>query len=200
MINLAVGGPAIDLDATRDVLVNVNERGTPTPTARYMGGREFDELTGGQIVRPTEADRTAVLSGIMTLPSLHPDTGPFPGLHLSWMAQPANDGQRSLSASYYTALMGAECLALIGAQGPIHVEGPFGGNPDFALMLATATGRAVLAAGQSAGTGLGAAMLAGPLTAPQAKVTPVLPSPDPRLSTYAVAWRAKVQALWSSQR
>jgi sugar (pentulose or hexulose) kinase len=94
--------------------------------------------------------------------------------------------------------MGAECLALIGAQGPIHVEGPFGGNPDFALMLATATGREVLAAGQSAGTGLGAAMLAGPLTAPRAQPVPTLPSPDPRLAAYASAWRGKVQKLWSA--
>ncbi len=200
MITLAVGGPAMDLDATRDVLVNVNARGTPTPTARYMGGREFDELTGGRTAPATKADRAAVLSGIMALPSLHPETGPFPGLHLSWTAEPANEGQRCLAASYYTALMGAECLALIGAKGLIHVEGPFGGNPDFALMLATATGRQVLATGQSAGTGLGAAMLAGPLTAPKLQVAPIAPSPDPRLAAYAAQWRAKVQALWPAKR
>ena len=198
MITLAVGAPAITLDQTRDVLVNVNARGTPTPTARYMGGREFDALTQGRIATPSYQDRDAVLSGIMPLPSLHPETGPFPGLHLTWTAEPQNDAQRTLAASYYTALMGAECLALIGAKGPIHVEGPFGGNPDFVLMLATATGREVLAAGQSAGTGLGAAMLAGPLTATKPPVTPVLPATDPRLAAYAAEWRAKVQALWAA--
>ena len=131
---------------------------------------------------------------------MHPATGPFPGLTLRWTVDPANDGQRSLAASYYTALMGAECLALIGAQGPIYLEGPFGGNPDFALMLATATMRPVLAAGQSAGTGLGAAMLAGPLTAPGSRLAPVYPSTDPRLAAYAADWRTKVQVLWSGHR
>ncbi|MGV8984895.1 MAG: FGGY-family carbohydrate kinase [Cypionkella sp.] len=200
MITMGIGGTPIALDPARDTLVNVNANGTPTPTARYMGGREFDELTQSRIAPPTEGDRAAVLGGIMALPSLHPDTGPFPGLHLSWTTEPVTDGQRNLAASYYTALMGAECLALIGAQGPIHVEGPFGGNPDFALMLATATGRPVLAAGQTAGTGPGAALLAGPLTAVKAEATPVQPSPDPRLEDYAAAWKDRVAALWAARQ
>ena len=199
MISLAVGAPAVPLDPARDVLVNVNANGTPTPTARYMAGREFDALTQGRIATPSDADRDAVLACIMVLPSLHPETGPFPGLHLTWTATPANDAQRTLAASYYTALMAAECLGLIGAQGKIHVEGPFGGNPDFARMLAAATGRPVLAAGPSAGTGLGAALLAGPLSAAKPEVAPVLPSPDRRLAAYAADWRAKVQALWAAR-
>ena len=32
------------------------------------------------------------------------------------------------AASFYAALMVAECLDLIGAEGPVIVEGPFGGN------------------------------------------------------------------------
>lgn len=197
MISLAVGGPQVALDPQRDVLVNVNAKGGPTPTARYMGGREFDMLTEGRVVEPSPQDRQAVLAGLMILPSLHPDTGPFPGLPLRWTDTPATDGQRVLAASYYTALMGAACLELIGAEGPIHVEGPFGGNPDFALMLASATGRPVIASGQSAGTGLGAALLAGPVLVERAKAEPVMP--DPTLVPYAQAWRAKVAALWQAR-
>ena len=195
MINLCIGGAALPLDAARDVLVNVNALGGPTPTARYMGGREFDSLTQGQVVTATKDDRSAVLAGIWALPSLHPNTGPFPGLAFGWSVEPQTHGQRCLAASYYTALMGAECLGLIGAEGPIHVEGPFASNPDFAAMLATATGRAVLPAGQSAGTGLGAAMLAGPLLTTKAKGQTVLP--DPKLHPYATAWRSSVQDLWA---
>ena len=195
MINMAIGGAPLPLDAARDVLVNVNALGGPTPTARYMGGREFDSLTQGQVVTPTDQDRRAVLAGIWALPSLHPDTGPFPGLTFGWSLEPQTHGQRCLAASYYTALMGAECLGLIGAEGPIHVEGPFASNPDFAAMLATATGRAVLPAGQSAGTGLGAAMLAGNVQSQKAKGEPVLP--DPLLRPYATAWRSNVQDLWA---
>jgi sugar (pentulose or hexulose) kinase len=196
MINMAIGGPALSLDPTRDVLVNVNALGGPTPTARYMAGREFDMLTQGRVTPPTEADRRAVLAGIYALPSLHPDTGPFPGLTFAWQGEPQTHGQRCLAASYYAALMGAESLALIGAQGPIHLEGPFASNPDFAAMLATATGRDVLPAGQSAGTGLGAALLAGPLGAAKVKAAPV--HPDPMLRTYAAAWRSMVEHLWAT--
>lgn len=200
MISMSVGGPVMALDPARDVLVNVNAKGTPTPTARYMGGREFDDLTQGRIAVPTDTDRSAILSGIMALPSLHPDTGPYPGLQLRWTAEPETVGQRSLAASYYTAMMGAACLDLIGAEGPIHVEGPFGGNPDFALMLATATNRPVIAAGQSAGTGLGAAMLAGPLKTSRPMGRAIAPSTDPRLAAYAAAWRDRVEGLWSARQ
>ncbi len=200
MIHMAVGGPAVDLDPKRDVLVNVNARGTPTPTARYMGGREFDELTGGRIAAPTPADRRAVLAGIMILPSLHPETGPFPGLHLWWTAEPETDGARTLAASYYAALMAAQCLDLIAAQGPIHVEGPFGGNDDFAQMLAAITGRAVVASGQSAGTGLGAALLAGPLTAEKPPARVVQPGTNMALLWYVRRWRTMVKDLWDGRR
>lgn len=200
MISMAPGAAALPLDPARDVLVNVNARGTPTPTARYMGGREFDDLTQGRIETASPSDRQAVLAGIMALPSLHPDTGPFPGLRFGWTSEPATPGQRCLAASYYTALMGATCLALIGAEGPIHVEGPFAGNPDFAEMLATATGRPVLAAGQSAGTGLGAAMLAGPVGLPRGEAVAVTPSTDPRLDAYARIWQDRVAVLWATRQ
>ena len=164
-----------------------------------MGGREFDELTEGRIAAPTVEDHHAVLKGLMILPSLHPNTGPFPGLHLSWTAQPATDGARTLAASYYTALMAAQCLALIGAEGPIHLEGPFASNQDFAVMLAQITGRAVAASGQSAGTGLGAALLAGPLTAVTSKTRMVQPGTNLALARYAADWQARVQALWAAR-
>lgn len=201
MIVLALGGEVLPLDARRDVLVNVNARGEPTPTARYMAGREFDEITEGRILTPTAADEAAVLSGqIMALPSLHPGTGPFPGLSFAWTEKPQGDGQRVAAASFYAALMGAECLALIGARGPSIVEGPFGGNAAFARMLATATGRPVIAAGASAGTGLGAALLAGPVLAPRAVVAPVLPQTGADWTGYVAAWRAEVGRRWQARQ
>lgn len=193
MIVLALGGRAVPLDGARDVLVNVNAKGEPTPTARFMAGREFDEITEGRIVTPTEDDLRAVMAkGVMALPSRHPDTGPFPGQEFAWTVEPATDAERTAAAALYCALMGAECLSLIGAEGPSIVEGPFGGNMAFARMLATATGRPVIAAGQSAGTGLGAALLAGPVTAARPAPTPILPEADPAWAAYAAAWRSKV--------
>lgn len=198
MICLAIGGDRVALDARRDTLVNVNANGGPTPTARYMGGREFDEITAGAIVEPARADTDQVIAaGIMALPSLHPETGPFPGLQFGWTIPPANAAERSAAAAYYVALVVAECLALIGAKGPIHVEGPFGGNRCFAEMLATATGRNVIGRGQSAGTGLGAALLVAPLAGTKTTVDPV--QPQPRMQAYADAWRAKVATAWAAQ-
>ena len=144
-----------------------------------MGGRGLDGITAGAFVEPTPADVARVLgAGVMALPSLHPGTGPFPGLDFGWTAEPATPGERCAAAAYYVALMVAECLDLIGAAGPIYVEGPFGGNREFAAMLATATGRAVIARGQSAGTGLGAALLVGPLGQVAEAVPQVFPQPQ----------------------
>ena len=197
MIVMSVRGRVVPLDARRDVLVNVNAQGGPTPTARFMAGREFDELTQGRVVTPDPSDELAVLQRqVMVMPSLHPDTGPFPGLQSEWMLAPANDAERTAAAGFYAALMARECLDLIGAEGEIVVEGPFGGNRGFLRMLATATGRPVVATGHGAGTGLGAAMLAGPRTARRSTPPSVLPETDPLWTAYAAAWRRAVAAMW----
>ncbi len=187
-ICMALGGERGTLDPARDCLINVNAKGLPTPTARYMGGREFDEMTGGQL---TPGAQTATVP----LPSRHPDCGPFPGLVQG--ALPTDPAERSLAASWYAGLMTAECLALIGARGPTHVEGPFGANRDFAEMLATATGRPVIVGGQGAGTGLGAALLAGPILAARPERAAVLPVEA--LRQVAQDWRAKVAEAWATR-
>ncbi|WP_149587609.1 FGGY-family carbohydrate kinase [Tabrizicola flagellatus] len=193
MIVMALGGRAVELDAARDVLVNVNARGEPVPTARFMGGREMEEIMGGRIVEPAPADLRAVLEGrVMALPSLHPDTGPFPGKRFGWIGGETEGGARMAAASFYAALMGAECLDLVGAEGPVIVEGAFGGNLPFLRMLATATGRVVKGSGQGAGTGLGAALLAGPLAVKAAPAVEVQPERDALWTGYVSAWREAV--------
>ena len=196
MIVMALGGRAVELDASRDVLVNVNALGQPVPTARFMGGREMDEIMGGRIVEPSPEVLRAVLEGrVMAMPSLHPDTGPFPGKRFGWIGGEPEGGARMAAASFYAAMMGAECLDLAGAVGPVIVEGAFGGNLAFLRMLATATGRVVRGSGQGAGTGLGAALLAGPLQARGPAAVEVLPESDPLWTGYVGAWREAV-AHW----
>lgn len=194
MIVMALGGKAVTLDPARDTLINVNARGEPVPTARFMAGREFEEIAGQTPTPSTEADEAAVLSGgIMALPSLHPTTGPFPGQSFAWTTEPQS-AERTAAASFYVALMGAACLSLIGAEGETVIEGPLARNEAFARMLAAATARPVTLAGQGAGTGLGAALLAGPLgQAPTGRRT-IQPPQDPRYAAYAAAWQAKVSA------
>jgi hypothetical protein len=38
---------AVALDPARDVLVNVNALGQPVPSARFMGGREYELIRAG---------------------------------------------------------------------------------------------------------------------------------------------------------
>lgn len=196
MIVMALGGRAVELDAGRDVLVNVNALGQPVPTARFMGGREVEEIMVGRIVEPSPDDLAAVLEGrVMAMPSLHPETGPFPGKRFGWIGPEPVGRARMAAASFYSALMGAECLALAGAEGPVIVEGSFGGNLAFLRMLATATGRVVRGSGAGAGTGLGAALLAGPLRAEGLAAVEVQPESGPLWTGYVRAWREAL-ARW----
>lgn len=193
MIVMALGGRPVTLDPARDTLVNVNALGAPVPTARFMAGREFEEIAGTTPVAATEAEVAQVLARrIMALPSLHPETGPFPGQAFRWTEEPRG-GARTAAASLYVALMGAACLSLIGAEGEIVVEGPLAGNAVFGRMLAAATGRPVTLAGAGAGTGLGAALLAGPLGRPPVLRDRIAPPADPIWAEYAAEWNGKVR-------
>jgi sugar (pentulose or hexulose) kinase len=164
VITMAIGGTSRELDPTRDTLMNVNAYGDPVPSARFMGGREFEMLTRGAVVVPSEADIAAVLSrGVTLSPAVVSTCGPFQGRAAAWSeAEGAlSDGERAVVASFYLAMMALTCQELTGAEGPIITEGPFARNTPFLDLLAAASGRQVLAATSSAtGTSIGAALLA----------------------------------------
>jgi sugar (pentulose or hexulose) kinase len=88
--------------------------------------------------------------------------------------------------------MTAECLALIAADGPTVVEGPFARNRVILAALAELTGRPVEASTNATGTSAGAALLA---LGPDATVTlggiDRGPWPGiPGFADYAAAWKA----------
>jgi sugar (pentulose or hexulose) kinase len=187
VIAMAVGGAPVTLDPARDTLVNVSAFGAPVPSARFMGGREHEMLLGPSPPEASEAEAAAVLArGVMLLPSVIPDSGPFQGRTARWTAEPQG-ADRSVAAGYYLGLMAAECLAQIGATGPSVVEGPLAANRWFRAMLATATGRAVEASEARTGTAVGAALLFAPA---QARTRGAVTLPEPALQGYARAWRA----------
>ncbi|WP_096787808.1 FGGY-family carbohydrate kinase [Rhodobacter sp. CZR27] len=159
VVAMAIGGAATRLDPARDVLVNVNAFGAPVPSARFMGGREYEVIRAGSTAVPSDADRRAALSRrVAILPSVEPGSGPFPGRRMRWTDAPATEGERLVALSWYLALMTGTCLDLVGARGPVIVEGPFGGNPDYLDMLASCVG-AVEVATSATGTSAGAALL-----------------------------------------
>jgi sugar (pentulose or hexulose) kinase len=193
VVAMCVGGRPVALDPARDTLINVSAFGDPIPSARFMGGREFETVAGRAPPPPTQADIAAVLAGgVMLLPAVVPGSGPFQGRAARWLGgePPADSGARTAAASFHAALVTATCLDLAGHDGPIVVEGPFARNPAFCAMLAAATGAAVVPSADATGTSHGAALLALPpgarLAAPPA---PAPVAPDPAMVAHAAAWR-----------
>jgi sugar (pentulose or hexulose) kinase len=164
VITMAVGGTRRLLDPTRDTLMNVNAFGDPVPSARFMGGREFEMITHGAPMTPSEGDIAAVLNQGLTLsPAVVPTSGPFQGRQATWSVPKVhlNDGERTAVISLYLAMMALTCLELTGAEGPILTEGPFARNKLFLDLVAAASGRQVMSStGSATGTSIGAALLA----------------------------------------
>lgn len=187
VISMAIGGTNPPLDPARDTLMNVSALGQPVPSARFMGGREYDLMRPQTAVTPTSEDATRVLrNGVMLLPAVVQGSGPFPQHQHRWTTKPATDAEREVALGYMLALTTATCLDLIGAQGPTLVEGPFAANPWYLAMLATVTNRPVIPSQARTGTALGAALLfrsASPAPVPDRPIPP-----DPALSAYADLW------------
>lgn len=188
VIAMAIEGAAVVLDPARDTLMNASAFGAPVPSARFMGGREFEIIREGATGLPTEAERARVLRDqVMLLPAVVGESGPFKGRTARWTAMPQTDGERIFALSLYLALMADTCLDLIGARGPCVVEGPFAANADFLQMLLERRG-AIETAASSTGTSIGAALLFAP-NGDGAKTLRVMQSPRDGFAQYAAAWR-----------
>lgn len=197
VICMAVGAAAVTLDPARDTLVNVDAFGQPVPSARFMGGREYELIRKDAPPVATETDCARVLQdGIFLLPSVQQGCGPFPERVARWHpAEPQDPALREVALGQYLSLMTAECLAMIGAEGPVIIEGPFARNRIFRAMLAAATGRAVLVSDTRTGTAIGAALLFAadaPQDSPPTRRAAPQPEPesDPALAAHAALWRA----------
>lgn len=162
VVAMAVGGRQVPLDPERDTLINVNAFGDPVPSARFMGGREFEKIVHDPAIRAGDDEWSAVLSrSVMLLPSVSQGSGPHPSRRAAWHPAEPEAGERFVATSFYLALMTATCLDLIGADGDIVVEGPLACNKAYLAMLSAAAGRPVAAHSASfSGTSLGAALLA----------------------------------------
>jgi sugar (pentulose or hexulose) kinase len=189
VISFAVGAKPERLDPARDTLVNVDANGSPVPSARFMGGREWDLLTQG-LPPTTEAEERAALRSVldkslMVLPSVVGGTGPYPAQTARWTGEPISPADSRVAASLYEALMTMTCLDLIASAGPIIVEGPFAANPIFLAALHTLADRPVHASEATTGTALGAALLTGiRLEVPMHEVTETIEN----LRPYAAMW------------
>lgn len=195
VVAMAMGGRTPALDPARDVLVNVNALGQPVPSARFMGGREFDLMSAGLSASATDADRAATLRrGLAVLPAVEPGSGPFPGRAMSWHGAAQNAGESLVALSWYLALMTDTCLTLIGAEGPVVIEGPFTRNRDFLDMLACLRDEGVETAASSTGTAIGAALLMLDTPLPVRTLRHHPKTDTAACRAYAAHWRAMAEA------
>lgn len=189
-IAMTVGGDTGRLDASRDSLANVDAFGRPVPTARFMGGREFDQLVP-EIVEPEAEDIARVIAqDIRVQPAVVQGVGPFPDGRGGWNREPASAEERTAAASLYLALMTEACLGLCGLGREIIIEGPLARNVLFGRALARLTGAKVSASGDATGTSLGASMLFGAGDAHAVAGVVREPLDMPGFDTYAARWRA----------
>lgn len=196
VINFAVGGDLDHLDPQRDALANVDAYGRAVPSSRFMGGREFEMLTVELGILSPEAALAAIPhvieKGLMLLPNVSGGSGPFPGRERQWINDTgATIDQRWAAACLYLALMTETCLGLIGAKGPVLVEGPFSANPAYLQALSALLGREVVALPGSTGTSQGAALLAG--ISPATKPGRIVPAPTWNIDAYRTAWHERLE-------
>ncbi|MFP5076643.1 FGGY-family carbohydrate kinase [Rhizobium sp. YIM 134829] len=166
VVGFAIGGDLDHLDPDRDTLANVDAFARPVPSARFMGGREYETLAAE--IGPAEPEAIAaalpavLARSIMLLPNFVEGSGPFPGRRGRWINEKgASPAERHAAVALYLALMTEASLSLLGRSGPIIVEGPFAANVLYLRALAALTGAEIIAAAGSTGTSAGAALLTG---------------------------------------
>lgn len=198
VVAMVMGGTETPLDPSRDTLINVNAQGHAVPSARFMGGREYEMIQQGHTKAPSAQDVAEVLDrALMILPAVDPRTGPYAGQDMRWtQTEPAfGTGLRTATLSFYLAMMTDTCLRLAGAKGATIIEGPFARNHEFTAMLRAATGRAVLTSDAATGTSVGAALLFADrsgLATPKVVQTPKALS---KYQDYATRWRSQAGPL-----
>ena len=217
---MAPGATPGALVAAQDMLGNVDVLGRVTPTARFMGGREFSVLLDG--ASAAAATRAALLDvleqRIFALPAFSPNGGPFAG-RTGWvqrqglrLAGPLREHleapQRAALAALYCAQITAWLVNYLWqefAQGPglLVVEGPLAHNALYLSLLQALLPQCSCSASTDTveGTARGAWLLAGwaelapalqrdPLLAPRAALPASLAAD---LAGYQQSWLELVQ-------
>ncbi|MEA3180657.1 MAG: hypothetical protein QOI59_4180 [Gammaproteobacteria bacterium] len=189
------------LPESRDCLVNVDAWGNPIPSARFMGGREIELLTGLDTRRlDLKTDQHALLSamgavlaaGAMVLPTFAPGSGPFPQGRGQWISMPDDSFQQRAAVALYAALMADVSLNLIGSRDRLLVEGRFAESDVFVRALAALRPTDTIFVGHAhTDVAFGALRLVHPslpAPAPLARVEPLVED----LHAYRLSWHRQI--------
>lgn len=195
------------LEEKRDCLVNVDVYGRPTPSARFMGGRELELIVGAytfalidgirpeefvrRLPRLTAAHRTAC-------PSYVTGVGPFPNAKGTWPDRPQDPVDQHVLTQLYLALMAHASLDLIGSRDRLLVEGRFAQVPVFVRALASLRpGQSIFTSNAEHDVAFGALRLVAPDLSATSELTPVEPL-DFDITEYAAHWHGQAERAQES--
>lgn len=192
------------LDEKRDCLMNVDVGGHPIPSARFMGGREIELLTGLDTRRIDIApDQPALLASVsevlsskaMVLPTLTPGCGPFPQGRGRWISMPGEETHRRTAVALYAALVADTALGLIRARERLLIEGRFSESQVFVRALASLRpDMRVYICHPRSDVAFGALSLTDPGRQSPSRLVPVYPLNED-LSEYRDRWRAEARLM-----
>ncbi len=148
-------GPVV-YDPTKDMLANVDVAGRATPTARFMGGRDFEIWMGGALGAVSDP---ALLREAAALTDWRRAPGPL----------------RATRAALELARSTDRALGLVAAEGWILIEGRFAADEAFVVALARLRpGQTVYRSTILDGVAQGALRLAAPHLRPNSSLSPVV--------------------------
>lgn len=194
-IHMTVGGSTAGLDAKRDSLANVDAYGRAVPTARFMGGREYELIMGKENPEIGLNDLAYIVdNGIYIMPSFVEGVGCFSQSKGKWIGDEVGltMAQRGAATALYLALMSDQCLGLAQCGDTIIVEGPLAKNTQYMSVLSALTGKPVHGSKDATGTSVGASMLFETKTAQLTLNHAVEPFENPNLGDYAKKWFSQV--------
>ncbi|HKT75354.1 MAG TPA: carbohydrate kinase [Sphingobium sp.] len=192
------------LPEARDCLVNVDAYGRPVPSARFMGGREIETLTGVDSrrvdIRPDQPTLLAAVPHIlasqaMVLPTFAPGFGPFGHGRGRWIGMPDDNAQRRAAVCLYAALVASTSLDLIGTRERVLVEGRFAEAEVFVRGLASLRpDLAVYVSNAHNDVSYGALRLLDPKLAPSSALVKAPPL-DWDLTSYRGRWLREAERM-----
>jgi sugar (pentulose or hexulose) kinase len=192
---------SLELDAARDNLWMVDVRDRPVACARFMAGREREQIAGNAPL----ADRSALLSALLgtavPLPSFAPG-GPFPRMQGRIIGPaPGSEMERAALASLYLALMTDATLDPISKSGPLIVEGPLADDEAALIALAALRPNQPLYVTSAQCVALGAARLVfGNAAIPMPELRLIAPDPHiiSLINPVRRQWRQSIDEVYPS--
>lgn len=188
----------------RDCLINVDVNGRPVPSARFMGGREIEQLTSRYGIRIDDPAQQAgmvaavpevLAQGLMILPSFVAGCGPFPAARGLELPDFVGITERLAATGLYAALMADVLLGLIDSRERLLVEGRFAEVEVFVRALASLRpGQAVYVANSATDVSFGALQLLDGSLRPPGSLRRVDPL-DCDLGGLRNTWRNRAEAL-----